>query len=290
VRVVLPETPLYVRRRLALRRVRRLARPVDQTVAGVLRAVELALRGELEPDEKEWVRRIERIRRRLCDSREPVTLTDFGAVPADSAAERRAAQEDDAPSGVVVTQTVGERCRSSTSPLAALLLFRFVRELRPYRCLELGTNLGVSAAYQAAALRLNGGGELHTIEGAGSLAQLSRANLESLQLASVEVYEGRFTDVLPAVLARTEPLDYAFVDGHHDGPATVGYFARLHPSLRPGALVVFDDIAWSAGMAEAWTALEADRRVRASVNLGGMGVCVVGGDGERFRVDLPIPG
>jgi predicted O-methyltransferase YrrM len=274
---------LYARRRLALRRVGRVEAPRDEGLRRILRVVELTLRGELEPEEREWVRRIERLRRRLRGSREAVTLTDFGAG-------QRSVSDRNSSSGFVSTRTVGEQCLSSKSPLGALLLFRLVRELRPARCLELGTNLGISAAYQAAGLLLNGGGELHTVEGAPMLASLSRGHLASLGLAA-EVHEGRFVDVLPGLLGRTAPLDYVFIDGHHDGPATVGYFAQIHPSLAPGALVVFDDVAWSSGMAEAWKTIQADPRVRVAVSLGTMGLCLVGGEGEGpIRIDLPIPG
>jgi predicted O-methyltransferase YrrM len=156
----------------------------------------------------------------------------------------------------VTTTTVGERCLSSKSPLGALVLFHLMREFKPRRCLELGTNLGISAAYQAAALRLNGGGELDTIEGAPAIAALARAHLASLQLSE----------------------------------ATVHDFARIHPSLSPGALVIFDDVEWSPGMAAAWSAIRADTRVRVAVSLGRMGVCIVGGDGDAIRIDLLIPG
>jgi predicted O-methyltransferase YrrM len=122
-----------------------------------------------------------------------------------------------------------------------------------------------------------------------TLAEISRGHLASLQLAA-EVHRGRFAEVLPELLERAAPIDYVFIDGHHDGPATVGYFAQIHPSLRPGALVVFDDIAWSSGMAEAWATIQADPRVRVAVGLGTMGVCIVGGDGDAIRIDLPIPG
>jgi predicted O-methyltransferase YrrM len=268
-------TVLYARRRLALRRVRRVEPPRDEGLRRIFRAVERTLAGELEPREWAWVRRIEGLRRRLRGSREPVTLTDFGA--------------GHGPARPATLHTVGERCLSSKSPLGALLLFRLVREFRPARCLELGTNLGISAAYQAAALLLNGGGELHTVEGAYTLAELSRGHLAALQLAA-QVHEGRFLDVLPGLLPRAAPLDYVFIDGHHDGPATVGYFTQIHPHLSPGALVVFDDIAWSSGMAEAWTTIQADPRVRVAVSLGTMGVCIVGGEGDALRIDLPIPG
>jgi predicted O-methyltransferase YrrM len=264
VRDILRTAVLWVRRRLALRRVRRVACH-DEGARRILRAVETTLRGELEPEEREWLRRIEELRRRLRRSREPVALT--GRV-----------------------QTVGQRYRFSKSPVGALLLFRLVREFRPSRCLELGTNLGVSAACQAAALRLNGGGELDTIEAAPALAELARGHLASLGLAA-EVHAGWFLDVLPGLLPRTAPLDYVFIDGHHDGPATVGYFAQIQPSLSPGALVVLDDVAWSAGMAEAWRTIQADPRVRVAVSLGIMGACIVGGEGEgAIRIDLPIPG
>jgi len=258
---------LSLRRRAALRRVRRVTSG-DARTAALLRAVERSLRGGLEPEERAWILRLAELRRRLRRSRERILVP--GADPA-------------------AAQTVGERYLFSKSELASLLLFRLVREFRPARCLELGTNVGVSAAYQAAALALNGGGELHTVEMSPPLAELSRVHLASVGLAA-EVHTGRFADVLPALLARTAPLDYVFIDGHHDGPATVGYFAQIHPSLRPGALVVFDDIAWSSGMAEAWATIQADPRVRVAVGLGTMGACIVGGEGDAIRIDLPIPG
>jgi len=265
VREILRIAVAWVRCRLALPRVGRVASH-DEGARRILRAVERTLRGGLEPEERAWMRRLAELRRRLRRSREPVTLTNPPTV-----------------------QTVGHRYLFSKSPLGALLLFRLVREFRPSRCLELGTNLGVSAAYQAAALAVNGGGELHTIESAPMLAELSRGHLASLAVAA-EVHEGRFLDVLPALLKRMAPLDYVFIDGHHDGPATVGYFAQIQPSLSPGALVVFDDVAWSSGMAEAWRTIQADPRVRVAVSLGVMGACLVGGEGERVRIDLPIPG
>ena len=258
---------LYARRRAALRRVRRVT-SADERTDRILRAVQRTLRGDLEPEERAWIGRLAELRRRLRRSREPAVLA--GTDPAS-------------------VQTVGQRYLFSKSTIGSLLLFHLVREFRPSRCLELGTNLGVSAAYQAAALAVNGGGELHTIEGSHTLAELSRAHLAPLQLP-VEVHAGLFADVLPGLLPRTAPLDYVFIDGHHDGPATVGYFAQIHPSLSPGALVVFDDIAWSSGMAEAWRTIQADPRVRVAVSFGLMGACIVGGEGERVRIDLPIPG
>src|SRR5215218_2327737 len=112
-------TVLFTRRHLALLRIRRIPTPRDEAAARILGAVERTLRGDLEPEERAWVRRIEGLRRELSRSREPVTLTDFGA------------RQDEARASAVSLHTVGGRCLSSKSPIGALLLFRLVRELRP---------------------------------------------------------------------------------------------------------------------------------------------------------------
>jgi predicted O-methyltransferase YrrM len=139
----------------------------------------------------------------------------------------------------------------------------------------MGTALGVSAAYQAAALRLNSHGALVTIEGATSLADIARNNFQQLCLDTVEVVVGRFQDTLTNVLTNRQPVDYVFVDGHHDEQATRAYFEQILPFLAEEALLVFDDITWSEGMRRAWNTLAKDRRVDVTVDLGPVGLRVV---------------
>ena len=79
---------------------------------------------------------------------------------------------------------------------------------------------------------------------------------------------GRFQDTLQGVLQERAPVDYAFIDGHHDEHATLRYFDQIHPHLAETALVIFDDVAWSAGMRRAWDALQADERIRTVLDLG----------------------
>lgn len=268
-------------RRVEVRAVRRIPRPRDPVLQRILGVVEDAVRGRATPEERAWFRRIEALRRTLLASNRRVALPDYG--PGHSSVSDREGW-----SGYHATPTVAEQCAGSKSPFGARVLFRLLREFRPARCLELGTNLGISAAYQEAALRLNGTGALATIEGAPDLARLAREHLAQLGL-DAEVLEGRFGDVLPGVLARSAPLDYVFIDGHHDGPATVAYFDQIHPSLARGALVVFDDVRWSSAMEGAWETVRADPRVRVSVGLGAMGIAWVDGtDGPRARADVPL--
>ena len=254
--------------RLAAWRAGRIDSPAAARVAGALGRT---LRGELGADERAWVERIEAKRRALAGDPTEIVKTDYGAGRRN--AHRSA---DEMYQGVVSTTTIARACRASKPCFWATLLFQLVREFEPLSAVELGTCLGISAAYQAAAQSLNGnGGTLMSLEGDPALAALATDTLGGLGLKTVEVVPGRFLDTLAQVLAEREPVDYAFIDGHHDGPATVAYFEQFLPHLKPGAVLLFDDIAWP-GMRPAWRAIQASSAVTLSLDLREMGLAIVG--------------
>jgi len=125
----------------------------------------------------------------------------------------------------------------------SVLLFKLVRKFNPSACIELGTCLGISAAYQASAQKLNRKGKLVTLEGAVSLASLAEKNLQQLGLDNAHVVSGRFQDKLDTVLNENKPIDYAFIDGQHDEKATISYFEQLTPCLSVESIIDFDDIS-----------------------------------------------
>lgn len=235
------------------------------------RALRTAATRSLSPEERSRLREIEALRRRLLADGTELTVVDYGAGSGDETLD-----EGEMARGRSKTLTVAEACAVSKPRAWARLLFHLVRELEPDICVEMGTCVGISAAYQAAALQLNGNGRLITLEGARPLARLSEDNLVGLGLENARVVPGRFQDTLGDVLAEHAPVDFVFIDGHHDELATLGYFEQARPHLAPGAVLVFDDIAWSAGMARAWTAVTEHPDVALSVSLGAMGICSVG--------------
>lgn len=235
-------------------------------LADVLDAVQ---RSAADPDEAAWMTRIEALRERLCGLDEQVTFRDYGAGS-------RWQPEAPASPFRTVTCTVEAVNRSSAPPHEAHVLFHLIRRFRPAQCLELGTCLGISAAYQAAALAMNGAGRLITLEGGAALARRASNHLAELGLRNVEVVVGPFQNTLPGVLTTYGPFDYAFVDGHHDPNATRAYIDQITPQLNEGAVLIVDDVAWSVGMRKAWNVLANDPRLSVTADLWTFGIGLLG--------------
>ena len=247
-------------------------------------ALRETLQDDVTPDEKKWIDKIESLREELNSSTTKISIVDYGAGEASLSLTN---EEKDR--GRVVTRTIGEFSGGASKPYFwSLLLFKLIRKFRPSFCLELGTCLGISASYQAAALKVNGMGKIVTLEGAESLASLAERHFQSLSLDNVKVVIGRFQDTLDEVLNEYKSIDYAFIDGHHDEKATLAYFEQIIPFLSEGAILVFDDISWSDGMKRAWKTIIADKRVKISVNLRQIGFCIIDSRIES-RKNIAIP-
>jgi predicted O-methyltransferase YrrM len=155
------------------------------------------------------------------------------------------------------------------------LLFHLVREFEPRRMIELGTNIGISAAYIAIGLRFGGGGQLITLEGSGARLQVANEVFDELGISGIETVEGRFDEVLPDLLDKRGPIDAAFLDGNHRLKATIRYFEMLRGHMPSGGLMILDDIRWSDEMLVAWQEVSASPAVTASVDLGRTGLLVI---------------
>lgn len=230
--------------------------------------------------------RIEDLRSRLLESAETIETVDFGAGSPTAGLSARTMH-----AGVKRRTTIGDGVRRmSKSPEWCRLLFGIVAGLRVERALELGTGMGISAAYQATAIAVTTGGQLVTIEGSPTMAGLAETHLKALDLLPqfVTVEVGRFCDILGTVLDRVAPLDYVFVDGHHDEAATLSYFTQIKPYLSPSATVAFDDIDWSDGMRRAWAKVIDDPAVALSLDCGRLGLATVDSQPVAYRLAMTV--
>jgi predicted O-methyltransferase YrrM len=118
------------------------------------------------------------------------------------------------------------------------LLYATARGIGAKRIVEFGTSFGISAIYLAAAVRDNGGGEVITTEIEPSKCEAAAANISAAGLDDVaRVLAG---DALHTLVGVDGPVDLVFLDGWKDLYLPV--LELLTPSLRPGSVVVADNI------------------------------------------------
>jgi predicted O-methyltransferase YrrM len=199
----------------------------------------------------------------------------FGPAPGEDGGEAAASPLEET-GGAMPLDAAREVCRWSTMPpIWGRFLFHLVRELRPLSCFELGTGLGVSALYTAAALRLNGVGRLTTFDREHA-ARIGADGFASIGVADrVTLCFGDIDETLPAVGQELAPVEFALLDAEHSAAATIRHFNLVLPYLAEDAVLLFDDITQGEEMRDAWKTVIADRRVGANIALRRYGVVVV---------------
>ncbi len=254
---------------VALREVKKLNKLNEPKAKLLAVAIKKTLNFQFDETEKVWIEKIEAKRNELINSTEEIEIVDFGA------GSKRDNGNNNGISSRVIHKKVGDVCRSASSTFFwSAFIFNLVRKLEPEICLELGTSLGISALYQSAAMKINGTGKLITIEGSPSLSEIAQKNATELELDNVSFERGSFVEKLPGVLKDLNKIDFVFIDGHHEGRATLNYFNEVMPNLNPGAVVIFDDIRWSSSMKSAWSEIRKNGDIRFYVDLWNKGLCV----------------
>jgi predicted O-methyltransferase YrrM len=241
----------------------------DPRAARVAAAAALRRR-DVPADQRRDLLAIEARRKQLSTDERPVELRAYPAPWEDGYSDAQAAGGHQ-----TVEDVAGEVAkRISINRRPAMLLYALVREFAPLRLLEMGTGVGISGAYLATALRHAGRGRMIALEGAPDLAALAAETYAELGLDMVEeVRVGPFTETLDDAI--TGGVDFAYVDGHHDGRATLDYFEGLLPHA-PDALLAFDDVRWSEGMRSAWRQIANDDRVSLAVDAKRVGLAFTG--------------
>ena len=194
---------------------------------------------------------IEARRRELLQSPQLIEVRDFGAGSHTGAGRHR---------------RVSNIARTAAKPSKlAQLLFRLVNYFKPRTILELGTSLGLTTAYLAAA---DSRGRVLTFEGCPNTAQLARETFRILDLRNIELVEGNLDETLaPALATLNAPLDFAFFDGNHRYEPTLRYFNLCVAHRTERSVFVLDDIHWSSEMERAWNTIRQHPEVRLTIDL-----------------------
>jgi predicted O-methyltransferase YrrM len=167
--------------------------------------------------------------------------------------------------------TIARAAQASAPPTTLQFIFSLCREYQPSSVIELGTNVGISSSYIASAMS---GGILATLEASSYRLRVARSIHQELGINRIKYTQGLFAHTLEAVLNEIDPIDMAFIDGHHQFQPTLDYFDAIWRRSNEGSVFIFDDIRWSAGMKQAWKVLRADRRMTIAIDLRRIAVCI----------------
>lgn len=208
---------------------------------------------------------IENLRRHLLGDTRTLQITDYGAGSKVQKGNHR---------------TVKKIAKySASSPFYCQILFKTINLYQPKKLLELGTSLGVSTLYQAAALRRFA--HFVSIEGCPNIAQLAKENFNEMGANNIDLRIGQFTDQLDTAIQELGTLDYVFIDGDHREASTLAYFEECLAHAHEKSIFVFDDIHWSSDMESAWEKIKAHPRVRLTIDLFHFGLVF-------FRKENPV--
>ncbi len=144
------------------------------------------------------------------------------------------------------------------------LLHKIVAYYQPTQIVEMGTSLGITTCYLAAA---NKQANVVTMEGAPSVAAIAKKTFSTIGLNNIEIKEGDFEATLPQYLSSIKTVGLAYVDGNHRYTPTIQYFESLVKQSDDSTILIFDDIHWSAEMERAWDEIKNHHAVTLTIDL-----------------------
>jgi predicted O-methyltransferase YrrM len=136
---------------------------------------------------------------------------------------------------------------------------------RPEVIVEIGTAFGISGMYWAAGLEQAGRGFLITFDPNETWHLIARQNIARISSSAIAVPR-TVEEGLDATL-EGRSIDICFIDAIHTGDFVRSQISQVLPHMKPGALLLVDDITFSDDMKECWGALSLDQRFRASLTV-----------------------
>ena len=216
---------------------------------------------------------LEDLRQLLRTDDRSIEVTDYGAGSA---------------LGLGRTRKIRQIARSSLSSTHfCQLLFRLAQHYQAQTILEMGTSLGLATLHLA-----KGAGsraQVISLEGCPNIAALAQQHFQTFQAEHIQLRVGPFHATLRPALEQLQKLDLAFIDGNHRGEATLRYFYQCLEYHHEGTILIFDDIHWSEDMQAAWQSIQADPRVRLSIDLFFAGLVFFRSEGQEKQHFKLVP-
>lgn len=156
---------------------------------------------------------------------------------------------------------------SSSKGIYGAILFQLAHYFKPTSMLEFGTSLGIGTVHLK-----KGFPDAHimTVEGCSNTLSKACQSFDYWNLNGITTINASFDEFLEQP-AFTQ-YDLIFLDGHHNGEATLRYLDQLQLQATDETVFILDDIRWSDDMWEAWQKVVKDDRFHVTIDLGRMGL------------------
>jgi predicted O-methyltransferase YrrM len=201
------------------------------------------------------VLKVETIRKKLSEYPGSVNVSDPGSGSAKmKSANRRVAD--------IVHYT-------AVPPKYGRLLSNMSAAFGRKKVVELGTSLGISTMYMAAACPET---VVYTIEGSSVLSEIASGNFRIAGLDNIRLLKGSFDSMLPSIRNMKFCPGLVFIDGDHRKEPLLRYFRLIAGISDDKTVIIIDDIYNSGEMAEAWGEIKADKRVTLTIDIFRMGI------------------
>jgi predicted O-methyltransferase YrrM len=203
----------------------------------------------------EVVFNIEKIRQIMISDHRKIRVTDYG-----SGSERIKSN----------LRQVSEIAKYSAVPRKyGILLAGLSEEFGKSDIIEMGTSLGISTMYLAAA---SPDVIVHTIEGCQETSEIARSNFDRSGLKNIRMYNGKFDNILPEIENQKIRPGLVFIDGDHRKEPVLDYFYTIAGMSGNQSVIVLDDIHSLTEMGEAWEEIKKFKKVTLTVDIFRMGL------------------
>ena len=150
--------------------------------------------------------------------------------------------------------------RMLSGHLQGRILSLFSKLLQPKTVVEIGTYTGYSALCLAEGLQ--DGGIVHTIDNNDErVPLLKRYFSEAGEQKRIQIHTGNALDILPGIEG---PYDLVFIDA--DKHNYLNYYKLVLERMRPGGLIIADNVLWSGKVLETPKANDADTKALVEYN------------------------
>ncbi|HLH78884.1 MAG TPA: O-methyltransferase [Chthonomonas sp.] len=142
-------------------------------------------------------------------------------------------------------------------------LYLIARMMKATRIFELGSGYGYSTAWFARAVRENGGGVVHHVVWDENLSSQARDYLGRLGYS--DIVQFHVAEAVETLKATTGPFDLIFNDIDKTGyPASIPV---IKEKLRPGGVLLLDNMLWHGAIFNPADASEATRAIHETTRL-----------------------